>query len=89
MVKNKKRSFNEAIMPDDEQVGNKDVVVTEEKSKKEVVNTKKKKAAKITYSLYPTVIEAVEKFAEDNYMSKSQVVTQALRSFIPDEYFNN
>jgi len=46
------------------------------------------KAKKQTYSLYPTFIRAVEEYAKDNYMNKSEVIKHALKEFIPKEYFN-
>jgi len=74
-------------MPDDEVISNKSLKTTEKHGNNAVETTEKEKATKITYSLYPAVIRAIEKYSEDNYMSKSQVVTQALRSLIPEEYF--
>ena len=88
--KQQKRDFanaQEAITPKDDALGKNSAINTEEIPNNSVNNTHNK-AVRITYSLYPRVIAAVEKYAEDNFMSKSQVISQALINFIPEEYFD-
>ena len=91
MAKKQKRNFadvNGALMPEDDLINNNSVNITEKTSNSSVNNTEDK-AERVNYSLYPKVIKAVEGYARDNFMSKSQVISQALINFIPKEYFNN
>ncbi len=91
MAKKQKRNFtevNETFMPKDSLVSEDSVKSTEKKDINSVEDTEEK-AKRVNYSLYPTVIKAVEEYARDNFMSKSQVINQALLSFIPKEYFKN
>ncbi len=90
MAKKQKRNFtdvNGALMPEDNLLNNNSVNKTEKESSNTVNNTEDK-AERVNYSLYPKVIKAVQGYARDNFMSKSQVISQALLSFIPREYFN-
>lgn len=90
MAKKQKRNFadvNETLMPEDRLLSDNSVNNTEKAGSNSVNNTEDK-AERVNYSLYPKVIKAVEKYARDNFTSKSQVINQALLSFIPKEYFN-
>lgn len=87
MPRQVKRDPSSVIMPDDENIGKKARKKTEERSNNTVNITEDTKAKKITYSLNPKVIAAINRYAKDSFMSKSQVVTQAVRNMIPPEYF--
>ncbi len=90
MAKKEKRNFadvNGTFMPEDNLLGSNSVDNTEKIGSNSVDNTEGK-AERVNYSLYPKVIKAVEGYARDNFMSKSQVIRQALMNFIPKEYFN-
>jgi hypothetical protein len=39
------------------------------------------------YSFKAGIIQALEAYARDHYTSPSQVITQAVRAYIPEEYF--
>jgi len=82
------QDVNGALMPEDDLLSNNSVSKTEKASSGSVDNTEDK-AERVNYSLYPKVIKAVEEYARDNFMSKSQVISQALINFIPKEYFSN
>ena len=91
MAKKQKRNFadvNGALMPEDGLLSSNSVNNTANISSTSVNNTEDK-AERVNYSLYPQVIKAVEGYARDNFMSKSQVISQALINFIPKEYFKN
>jgi len=46
-------------------------------------------AVRKTYSFYPSTINALETYADDNGMSYSQVINLALRQLIPKAYFED
>lgn len=94
----KKRSALDALMPDIPSKN--DSEITEILPKNSVKNLNsddnvrtrrrrqlKEKAVKITYSLYPSIIKAVERYADDKDMKYSQVLKNALMQYIPKEYF--
>jgi hypothetical protein len=65
------------------------VIVTESNNKawQHRKRPKKEKAVRKTYSFYPSTIGALEKYADDNGMTYSQVINLALRQLIPRHYF--
>jgi hypothetical protein len=71
-----------------QKVSSKPVVNTDNVSKLPVKATEKpQKAVRKNYSLYPDIIKAIERYANDNYISQSAVITQAVRNYIPEKYF--
>ncbi|MCL6479353.1 MAG: hypothetical protein K6T65_13255 [Peptococcaceae bacterium] len=47
------------------------------------------KAVRKTYSFYPRTVRGLEKYADDNGMTYSQVINLALRQLIPRSYFED
>lgn len=47
------------------------------------------KALPKTYSFYPRTVRGLEKYADDNGMTYSQVINFALRQLIPRSYFED
>lgn len=60
----------------------------QETAKPKSRKTKREKAVPKMISIYPSVMRAIEKYAEDNYSNSSKVITDAVRALIPPEYFN-
>ena len=63
------------------------ITITEVKEPHYRNRPKKEKAVRKTYSFYPSTVNALETYADDNGMSYSQVINLALRQLIPKTYF--
>lgn len=65
------------------------VKVTESNTSRYRNRPKREMAVRKTYSFYPSTINALETYADDNGMSYSQVINLALRQLIPKAYFED
>lgn len=79
-----KRNALSAIIPN--------VIYNEEptdksETKKDEPKPQREKVLRKTYSLRPLIVTAIEKYAYDNDMDYSDVITQALKNYIPKKYF--
>lgn len=98
----KKRAAMDALMPGKSSTGNNSVINTDSLPSNSVINTGsdtssrqrrnrplQEKAVRRTYSFYPRTISGLEKYADDNGMTYSQVINLALRQLIPRSYFED
>lgn len=101
---NKKRAAMDAVMPDigksfdsnnsaciNDFLPNNSVVITDTDASTRHRRNRplQEKAVPKTYSFYPRTVRGLEKYADDNGMSYSQVINLALRQLIPRSYFED
>lgn len=90
---NKKRAAMDAVMPDigKKSGGNNSAVFTDTGTSARQRRNRplQEKAVPKTYSFYPRTVRGLEKYADDNGMTYSQVINLALRQLIPRLYFED
>ena len=82
-----KGGFGKTSVTNNEVLPNVSVNITDSGERQYRNRPKKEKAIRKTYSFYPSTVNALEKYADENGTNCSQVINLALRQLIPKAYF--